>query len=352
MSPVPVTPAKLPLLKDVPHAIPYQGSKRALAHAIIPLLPVDTNSLIEPFAGSAAIAIAARHVGIAKSAVISDINKPLMALWERILSDSESLANDYEALWHEQLPDPRAFYDEVRSKFNAINEPHLLLYLLARCVKAAVRYSKAGDFNQSPDNRRLGAAPPKMRRRLKDTSRTLTKTVAKSGDYAELLLGADAHSVVYMDPPYQGVTNVADNRYVRGLERRKFEVEMGAAVRLGVSFILSYDGATGTRRYGAALPANLGLTHLHVIAGRSSQATLRGLSEVTIESLYISPALVDRLGGEAAVASRLGGQVPVEPQTAPAFAAPLLPAAPCPAARPGSGHREEDRSRVRDGRRS
>jgi DNA adenine methylase len=307
MSPVPVRPSKLPILRDVPHAIPYQGSKRALAHVIIPLLPTDTSTLIEPFAGSAAITIAARYSQVAKRAIISDINEPLMALWIRILTDPAALADDYESLWRQQRHDPRAFYDEVRAKFNATKEPHLLLYLLARCVKAAVRYGRNGDFNQSPDNRRLGAMPGTMRRRLIETSRVLTETIAISCDYTELLSVADESSVVYMDPPYQGVSNVRDHRYMRGLEKHEFEKELRKASSAGISFILSYDAVTETRTYGNALSGDLGLTHLHIIAGRSSQATLQGIHKVTVESLYLSPALVDRLGGEEQVASRLGG---------------------------------------------
>ena len=306
VSPAPFRPLPLPTLRDVPHAIPYQGSKRALAHAIIPLLPEDTDTLIEPFAGSAAITIAARYSGIVSHAVIGDINEPLIMLWKRILADAEALADDYESLWHEQQEDPRSFYDAVRAKFNATSEPHLLLYLLARCVKAAVRYGKNGDFNQSPDNRRLGAVPSTMRRRLMNTSRVLTGTTAVSVDYAELLASADAKSVVYMDPPYQGVSNVRDHRYMRGLGRLDFEGHLRAAVSAGVSFILSYDAVTGSRQYGEVLSGDLGLTHLHVIAGRSSQATLQGIDKVTVESIYLSPALVERLGGEERVARRLG----------------------------------------------
>jgi DNA adenine methylase len=237
-----------------------------------------------------------------------------MALWDRILTDPVTLADDYEALWLEQRKDPRSFYDEVRAKFNASKEPHLLLYLLARCVKAAVRYSKNGDFNQSPDNRRLGAVPSTMRRRLMDTSRVLSQTMAMPGDYTEFLSTANQSSVVYMDPPYQGVSNVRDHRYMRGLERAEFERHLRNAVRTGTSFILSYDAVTETKQYGNAVSGDLGLTHLHVIAGRSSQATLQGIHKVTVESLYLSPALVDRLGGEDQVARRLGGPVSPEQQ--------------------------------------
>lgn len=309
MSPAPVRPQQLEVLRDVPHAIPYQGSKRALAHAIIPLLPEGADKLIEPFAGSAAISIAARYSGAVDSAIISDINEPLMALWGRILSDANALADDYDSLWNEQREDPRSYYDAIRAKFNATKEPHLLLYLLARCVKAAVRYSKNGDFNQSPDNRRLGAVPNTMRRRLINTSRALTQTVAISGNYADLLVNASTSSVVYMDPPYQGVSNVRDHRYMRGLERLEFEEHLREAVNAGVSFILSYDAVTESKEYGDAVSEDLGLMHLHVIAGRSSQATLQGINKVTVESIYISPALVDRLGGEDRIARQLGGSI-------------------------------------------
>jgi DNA adenine methylase len=310
MSPVPVTPSRLRNLKNVPHAVPYQGSKRALAHAIVPLLPADINTLIEPFAGSAAITIAARFSGAAKNAIISDINEPLMELWARILADPEALADDYQTLWYEQREDPRSFYDAVRANFNATKEPHLLLYLLARCVKAAVRYGKSGDFNQSPDNRRLGAAPSTMRGRLISTSHVLSHTTAMPGDYTVFLSSADQSSVVYMDPPYQGVSSVRDHRYMRGLDKHRFEGHLREAVQAGLSFILSYDAVTETKKYGNAVSSDLGLTHLHVIAGRSSQATLQGIHKVTVESLYLSPALVARLGGKGQVAKRLGGPVP------------------------------------------
>ena len=303
MTTEPLVVAPLAALRDVPHAIPYQGSKRQLAHAIVRLLPADTDTLVEPFAGSAAISIAARYAGRARAVALNDINEPLMRLWGEILREPAELADRYEALWTDQLADPRSYYDDVRRTFNATGEPHLLLYLLARCVKAAVRYSRAGEFNQSPDNRRLGAKPVRMRERLVRTSRTLAGATVTATDYAERLLGAAPADVVYMDPPYQGVSNVRDHRYVRGLGREDFEDVLRRAVTDRVSFIISYDAVTADERYGKALSDGLGLTHVHVFAGRSSQATLQGIVHSTVESLYLSPALLDRLGDLSALAS-------------------------------------------------
>lgn len=303
--PIDVRPRKLPALDGVPHVIPYQGSKRALAHVIVPLIPDDVSTMYEPFAGSAAVAIATAYAGKTRAIEISDINEPLMRLWDRIINDPVELANDYERLWNEQLDDPRSYYLKIRVEFNASQEPHYLLYLLARCVKAAVRYNKNGEFNQGADNRRLGARPHSMRKRIAQTSATMAGATAQSGDYAPVLVTAGKDDVVYMDPPYEGVTNVADHRYMAGLNRAEFVAVLGEAVKQDVSFMISYDGMLGSKRYGTPLPGKLDLLHLHLHAGRSSQSTLAGTSDLTVESLYLSPALVTRLGGRTAVVESL-----------------------------------------------
>ncbi|MEV0454502.1 DNA adenine methylase [Catellatospora methionotrophica] len=310
--PVTLPPRRLPGLADAPHAIPYQGSKRRLAHAIVPLLPPDTVRLLEPFAGSAAVAIAARHLRIGETAEISDVNEPLMRLWQRVLAEPLALAADYERLWHEQLTDPKAYYDAVRTRFNETHEPHCLLYLLARCVKAAVRYNREGGFNQGPDRRRLGARPDAMRLRLTATARVLTGCRAYTADYADVLSRARPDDVVYLDPPYQGVSQARDHRYMAGLPREAFVARLREAVTRGTSFLLSYDGLSrdgdaAERTYGDPLPTDLGLLHLHLDAGTSSQATLNGRHTRTVESLYLSPALATRLGGPSAVHDSLTG---------------------------------------------
>jgi DNA adenine methylase len=289
----------------VPHAIPYQGSKRRLAHVIAKLIPRDLAVLHEPFAGSAAVTIAARHLGLADATRISDINEPLMGLWTEILDRPLALANEYERFWYEQLADPRSYYERVRLRFNASREPRFLLYLLARCVKAAVRYNRSGEFNQAADHRRLGVRPTQMRGRLSRASATLAGTTARTRDYVDVLRTVEDRDVVYLDPPYEGVSDAHDQRYVRGVRRDAFEHELAAAIRRGISFIVSYDGASGGKAYGCPLSEELRMLHLLLHAGRSSQATLLGQQRDTVESLYLSPALVDRLGGVARVTAIL-----------------------------------------------
>jgi len=294
----------LPWLSDgpraIPQAFPYQGSKRALAGLILSLFPEEgVRELIEPFAGSAAVCVAARKYGMADDCFISDVNAPLIGLWRQILFSPEALSSRYEQMWLAQQTDARVYYARIRDEFNRTQAPEMLLYLLCRCVKAAIRYNqKTGDFNQGADNRRLGARPDVVRGRIAEVSRLLQGSIVRVADYETVLAQASPNALIYMDPPYQGTTDVADHRYLSGLTPAKFAVSLADAVARDLSFIVSYDGVVDGRSYCRALPESLGLRHINVVTGASAQATLLGRDEQTVESLYLSPALVDRIGGD------------------------------------------------------
>lgn len=276
-------------------AFPYQGSKRLLAPEILKFFPRDSTRLIEPFAGSAAVSVAARANGFSNPISISDVNGPLMDLWGAIIASPEKLMDEYTIIWNEQLVDPSMYFKEARNKFNETHAPSLLLYLLMRCVKAAVRYNKQGQFSQSADKRRLGTRPETLRQRILKVSELMQGTDISKDGYEFALASAQHSDLVYMDPPYQGTSNVPDSRYVKGLSREEFVEQLEMAVDRGVSFIISYDAVTEEHKYGPPLPSSLGLHHMHLEAGRSAQATLSGLDLKTKESLYLSPALVSRL---------------------------------------------------------
>lgn len=280
----------------IPHPIPYQGSKRNLAKYILPFFPLEIRTLFEPFSGSAAISIAAAAHGKAPHFHLNDVNQPLIALWNEIINHPKEISAQYQILWTEQQGNARAYYDVVRDNFNKTKRPDYLLYLLARCVKASVRYNANGDFNQSPDNRRLGRNPQQMKDDIFAVSSLLkNKTTLTSADYKQVLKKATSKDFVYMDPPYQGVCATGDPRYFSGIDFDEFMQELKNLNSRDVPFILSYDGRTGKKSYGKNLPDELGMYRLEVEAGRSTQATLLGRDEVTIESVYLSHNLVQKL---------------------------------------------------------
>jgi DNA adenine methylase len=280
----------------LPNPFPYQGSKRNIADQILSFFPEDISRLIEPFAGSAAVSIAAGYSGKAKSFIINDINKPLINLWSSIIDEPEKISSGYEALWNRQLGMEREFYNQIRTLHNKDPRPEYFLYLLARCVKGSIRYNANGGFNQSPDNRRKGMRPERMRKNIVQISRLFRgRAELFNEDYKYVLDNLKAADLVYMDPPYQGVGGTRDPRYLMGLSRGEFIDALASLNEKGISYILSYDGRTGDKFYGESLPEKLNLSRVEMSAGRSCQATLLGRKENTFESLYLSPALQERM---------------------------------------------------------
>ena len=280
----------------LPHPFPYQGSKRNVARRILPYVTADTATLLEPFCGSAAISIAAAAGGLAGKFHINDLNPALMELWSWILERPSRLADGYAQLWHDQSPDRKGHFLQVREQFNSTHEPRHLLYLLARIVKGSVRYSSEGKFNQSSDNRRSGMRPSKMRQQIMAVSELLSgRTTLSSRDFRESAARATPMDTLYMDPPYQGTSFTRDHRYYEGLSFDGLAEALAWMNDRGLSFLVSYDGRTGDKSYGKPLPASLRMVRLDIPAGRSSQATLLGANRATAESLYLSPALMERL---------------------------------------------------------
>ena len=277
----------------IPHPIPYQGSKRRIAAAILRYVPVSAR-FVEPFAGSAAMSLAVAAYGRSDSFLLNDINAPLIELWSLILEHPSELADSYEYLWEEQIGEESWYYNQVRDDFNQYHYPHLFLFLLAKCVKGAVRHNIDGDFNQSPDKRRLGMRPKTMRKHLEGASQLLSgRSVLWSEDYRFILDLVNSHDIVYMDPPYQGISRKGTSRYYASLDFNELVDSLEVLNTKGVCYIVSYDGRTGQKVHGEELPSCLGLTRLSIDAGLSAQATLNGYQARTIESLYLSPSLAN-----------------------------------------------------------
>lgn len=248
--------------------------------------------LIEPFAGSAAVTLAAAHHQKFARFVLGDKLEPLVVLWQSIIENPEPIADEYEVLWLREQDKPIDEYYRIRNEFNRDRHPAKLLYLLARCVKNAVRFNPSGEFNQSPDKRRSGTRPDSMRKELTSAHRLLEgKAEAVCADFLDRFQTSQPGDFFYLDPPYQGTSEGRDSRYIGGVTREQIIEGLAILNERGNPFILSYDGACGDRTYGDRLPPALG-SRVLLDVGRSSQATLNGEDHVTIESLYISHNLV------------------------------------------------------------
>lgn len=274
--------------------IPYQGSKRQLAPRICNLFSERVETLYEPFAGSAAVTLYAARYNLARHFLIGDVFPELIELWDLIINSPETAAARYREIWNAQFKEGVGHFNLMRQSYNLDRDPVVLLYLIARCVKNAIRFNKKGDFTQSADKRRTGVHPEKLEATMHTVSSLLKgKSTLFKGDFKSCIATAKAGDLVYMDPPYQGTTYGTDKRYVAQLERDNLIESLHWMNAKSVPFILSYDGTTGDKVYAEPLPSDINAVHLQIHAGRSSQATLAGRKEDTIESLYVSDALAD-----------------------------------------------------------
>lgn len=289
----------------LPHPIPYQGSKRALAPLIGAHVPRDVDVWFEPFAGSAAMTLWAAHHEMARRYVIADVLVPMARLWQVIIDAPEKTAERYRLIWLGQREGDADYFNRVRARFNAETDPVDLLYLICRCVKNAVRFNSRGEFTQSVDRRRLGMQPERMAAVIAGAAEILRgRTEIRSGDWLATTADAGPRDFVYLDPPYLGTTVGRDKRYARQLGQNELVEGLESLLARRTRFALSYDGMTGEKSYGPPLPDALGLSRLLLDAGTSSQATLSGRSERTVESLYLSPGL---LGTRAAADATAAG---------------------------------------------
>jgi len=285
-----------------PHIVQYQGSKRILAPQILQYMPHSFNRLLEPFSGMAAVSIAVAVEKRAENYVINDLNEPIVELLKSAIETPGSIVEKYKTLWSDQFKyaggHVEHFY-HIRDQFNLGEKtPENMLYLLARCVKGAVRYGKNGNFNQSPDKRRHGTNPKNIAENVYAISRLMKGKVSFSAlDYQEVFCLAQPGDLVYMDPPYQGVSNMRDNRYLSGVDFNDFAKAIETLNRKGVDYLISYDGECGGKGYGKELPRELNCTKFLLNAGISTQATLLGKHNTTYEALYVSKSLSKKSEG-------------------------------------------------------
>lgn len=254
----------------------------------------EVQTLYEPFAGSAAISLYAAKHNVARHFIIGDSLEDLVELWQLIVNYPEDTSNRYEAIWLNQESTDQSYFYRIREEYNQTHDPVMLLYLIVRCVKNAVRFNQSGGFSQSIDKRRKGMHPDKMRQHILGASYLLKGRVEFFvGDFRDCIHAARTNDLVYMDPPYQGISNSRDKRYFAQLEKDDLCTVVSDLNSRGIPFLLSYDGLSGAKKYGNDLPEDLNMKRVYLNAGRSSQATLNGLVQNTWESLYISNLLAE-----------------------------------------------------------
>ena len=227
--------------------------------------------------------------------ILNDVNNQVIDLLDKCINEPEKLSANYEKIWNGQFEEGENsvdYYYKKRKEFNKLREQPdaaLTLFILARVAKGAIRYNQQGEMNQICDKRRNGTRPSNIKKNALAISALLkNKTTFFCRDYQEILEMAVSGDLVYMDPPYQGVSNGVTSRYVQSLSFETFVESLEKLNKRGIDYIVSYDGKNDNGKFGRDLPEELNLQHILINAGRSAQGNLNGKKIITYESLYIS----------------------------------------------------------------
>lgn len=246
------------------------GKFRVLDH-ILPNLPAGER-LIEPFAGSAAVALNAGF----RRALVCDSNADLVNLYLAVRDRLDEFLAEGRAVF--EGGNTRAAFEGLRAEFNASADPLrrsvLFVYLNRHGFNGLCRYNSKGQFNV-PFGQYKGPAFPE--REVRIFHERVQHFAFECGDFVAAMERAVPGDVVYCDPPYVPLSATSNfTSYVKeafgfAQQKRLAELARECAAR-GVPVVISNHDTPEAQ----ALYRGARLTSFPVRRMISSKASTRG----------------------------------------------------------------------------
>ncbi len=234
----------MPKNKLVSPVLKWVGGKRQLLPEINPLLPKKITSYCEPFVGGGAVLFDLQP----KKAIINDINSDLILVYTTIRDNVEKLISTLET-----YPNEEEFYYNLRNidrnqdefiKLTDIEKAARVIYLNKTCYNGLYRVNNAGEFN-SPfgkyKNPNIVNSPVL---RAVSTYFNSAEIEFHSADFSEILSALHRGTFVYLDPPYDPVSDTSSfTGYSRGGFNREQQIQLreccDSLTERGIKFMLS-----------------------------------------------------------------------------------------------------------------
>lgn len=207
--------------------VKWVGGKRQLLDDLTPLFPKRITSYCEPFVGGGAVLFALQP----NIAYINDINVELIQMYEVIRDNVDELI---EVL--SQHPNEEEHFYGVRDwdrdkeqyrQLAKVQKAARIIYLNKTCYNGLFRVNNAGEFN-TPfghyKNPNIVNAPT-----LRAVSSYFQKAQVtfSSIDYAQVLARVTRGTFVYLDPPYDPVSDTANfTGYAKGGFDRQEQIRL------------------------------------------------------------------------------------------------------------------------------
>lgn len=267
--------------------VKWVGGKRQLLDEITPRLPKRIAFYCEPFLGGGAVLFSLQP----KNAIVNDLNADLMLVYEVIRDNVEPLIAALEQ--HENTPE--YFYNirdldrdkDAYREMSSIERASRIIYLNKTCYNGLFRVNAAGEFN-TPfghyKNPNIVNAPV-----LRAVSKYLTANNIQlfHMDFEEVLRQVPRGGFVYLDPPYDPVSDTASfTGYNRGgfgrEEQERLKRCCDELTERRVRFLLSNSATSFIRELYAGYTVEI----VHAKRAINSDASKRGAVEEVLIRNY------------------------------------------------------------------
>lgn len=230
--------------KLVAPVLKWVGGKRQLLETFRPLLPKRITTYCEPFVGGGALLFHLQP----SNAYINDINPELIRVYTVIKENVNDLISEL-GKFENTAEQFYAVRDWDRDKdyyatLTDVQKAARVLYLNKTCFNGLYRVNNAGEFNSPFGNYRnpnIVNAPVLKAVSAYFNSADIHMTVM---DYAEVLENVPRGAFVYLDPPYDPVSETASfTGYSRGGFSREDQIRLRECCddlnARGIKFMLS-----------------------------------------------------------------------------------------------------------------
>lgn len=272
--------------KLVAPIVKWVGGKRQLLDTLKPLLPKRITTYCEPFVGGGAMLFSLQP----NKAYINDINFELIQVYETVKNNVEELISTLSGYKNEA----EFFYsirdwDRDKEKYSQLAEVERaarIIYLNKTCYNGLYRVNNAGEFNSPFGNYRnpnIVNAPV-----LRAVSAYLNSAEIHftATDYKEVLENIPKGAFVYLDPPYDPLSDTSNfTGYSKGGFSRDEQIKLRKCcdnlTERGIKFMLSNSATDFIQEQYAAYK----ITIVHAKRAINSVASGRGdVDEVVVRN--------------------------------------------------------------------
>lgn len=224
----------------------WVGGKRQLLNEIIPMIPKNYSTYVEPFIGGGAVLFELQP----KKVIMNDYNSELINVYNVIKDHPEELIKELQ--FHKENNTAEYFYMvreydrniEIFSQMTIVQKAARIIYLNKTCYNGLYRVNSAGQFNSPYGKYKNPNIVNELVVRAMSKYFNENSITIKNGDYKEVLKGLRKGTFVYLDPPYMPIstsssfTGYTENGFNED-KQRELKEECDKLNKKGIKFLQS-----------------------------------------------------------------------------------------------------------------